>query len=71
MHTQNFSTRARHLSHAGETFVRRQSVLAHGHQLAGETAAVPLEVPIEAEAEEVEEHSSRSRPGQPYLRLTP
>ena len=51
--------------------MRRQKVLADGGQFTDETAGVPLEAPIAAEAEEMEEDSARRRPGQPYLHLTP
>ena len=72
MHTQSsISTTARHLSHTGETFVRRQKVLADGGQFTDETAGVPLEAPIAAQAEEMEEDASRSGASQPNLHLTP
>ena len=49
----------------------RRQVPAECQQFTGQTAGVPLEPPIAAEAEEMKEDTSRYRPGQPYLHLTP
>ena len=68
MHTWRLIfTSARHLSHTGETFVRRQE----GGQFAAHAPRVPAQPPVTAEAKKVQDDPSRSRYRQPHLHLTP
>jgi hypothetical protein len=68
MHTRRLiSTSTRHLSHTGETFVRRQE----SGYLATHAPRVPAQPPITAEAKQVQDNPSRSRYRQSHLHLTP